>query len=213
MGRLVNWQQLPSELGKRLICGDSMVAPLKDSEVLEFRSFGGYGIFQMTDKLLHQNVIRLGEYGVLVVHMGTCDVWKYKAAAWVAQVADLVQGLRARHPSLSVVLSAILPRPRDFRRSDEVVKGFNNKLRKWARGHGVPFLETQRPFFTGTWDVRRELFQDGLHLRKHGSPDRNGAAVLQNFFKTYVEDDGQLRRLLRHAEGQGRFRFNGKLRK
>ena len=192
-------------LGLRLILGDSIVHDLVDNHLIKVRSFPGVGVQRLRKKLLVQRIIDLGEFGIVVLHVGTNDIYLYEPDVWVRLMAGLVQDLRAVYPGVSFIFSAILPRPRDLFVSDPLVKAFNQQLQRWADQHGVPFARTNRPFFAKRFGVKGAVFRDGLHLKTSGPPEVNGLALLECYFQQLLGDDSRLQKFLLKSEREGAF--------
>ena len=76
------------------------------------------------------------------------------------------------HPSVHILISAILPRPIDHTDTDDFIRSVNGHLDKsMSKPLIFRFMKTYRPFMFGG-KVRRELFahrDGGLHLNIAGT--------------------------------------------
>ena len=99
----------------------------------------------------------------VVVHIGTNDIGRKGEEVLKQEYKEL--GWQLRRRTAKVVMSGLLPVPRDSERRNEIRWRMNAWLRDWSRGQGFKFMDH--------WDLfwgRRDLFKkDGLHLNPRGT--------------------------------------------
>ena len=87
-----------------------------------------------------------------------------------ATFEEIIHYIRAKNPQAKVLISAIIPRPWDHSRRNQVRILYNNILKSLADGRQILFIETYRPFFDGNGNLKCTLSSwDGLHLSSSGS--------------------------------------------
>ena len=105
--------------------------------------------------------------------MGTNDVGNQSSFEnIILNFGKLVGACRKIHPSIHILISAILPRPIDHTYTDDFIRSVNGHLDKFMSKHlNFRFMKTYRPFMFGG-KVRPELFAHqggGLHLNIAGT--------------------------------------------
>ena len=104
-----------------------------------------------------------GKEPEVVVHIGTNDIGRKGEEVLKQEYKEL--GWQIRRRTAKVVISGLLPVPRDSERRNGIRWRMNAWLRDWSRGQGFKFMDH--------WDLfwgRRDLFKkDGLHLNPRGT--------------------------------------------
>ena len=127
----------------------------------------------------------LGKFDVLVCHFGTNDICVKSQADIIQSYQTLVSTFRLKFPLTTLVLSCIIPRPRDEYLRGSKVKAINNQLIEWCKEAGVLCLRTFSPF-TKAGAAKTELFRGGrdmLHL-----DSSRGLPKLSAFFSQQLSD-------------------------
>lgn len=104
-----------------------------------------------------------GEQSQVVVHIGTNDIGR-KGDKDVRQAFKEI-GWKLKVRTNRVVISGLLPVPRDSERRNREREELNTWLQGWCRGEGFSFLDNWASFL-GKWDLYK---QDGLHLNPRGT--------------------------------------------
>lgn len=135
---------------------------------------------------LKLNKIKVSEFKIVILHVGTNDL---KKCPDISKPMDaIITLITSRNKGALIVISAILPRPKDTAIEDGNRKTANAKLKDLAKTRGCEFLHTWRPFTTKAGAPKEELYaQDGLHL------NHKGTKALKNYFDgTVIRLKGKL---------------------
>ena len=104
-----------------------------------------------------------GDQPEVVVHVGTNNIGRNSEEVLKREYRELGRKLRSR--TTKVVISGLLPVPRDSEYRNRMRWRINVWLRDWSRGQGFRFLDH--------WDLfwaRYDLYKkDGLHLNPRGT--------------------------------------------
>ena len=140
----------------------------------------GATIARLTERMMDPRY-QLHKYDIVVVHVGTNNIWSDSKIEIQRQFCELVERFLQVHPRGHVGFSCLLPRHRDEKHTRSKVMMVNEALMNWCAENGCICLRTFSPF-TKNGRARRELFkQDGLHPRAVGRHP-TGVEVLTNFF-------------------------------
>ena len=154
------------------------VGPIKDTVVA---CYPGATISKIADRLFDPSY-PLQTYDIVILHVGTNDIWSRSADEIEDEFCRVVRKFRLVHPTGHVGFSCLLPRPRDEWFSKEKVINVNENLIRWCALNGCCCLRTFGPF-TKNGRARKELFkQDGLHPSARGRRP-TGLEVLTTFFR------------------------------
>lgn len=104
-----------------------------------------------------------GEQPQVVVHIGTNDIGRKRGEDVRQAFRELGWKLRAR--TNRVVVSGLLPVPRDRETRNREREQLNAWLQGWCRREGFRYLDNWGSFW-GRWDLYK---QDGLHLNLRGT--------------------------------------------
>ena len=125
------------------------------------------------------NTRRFSSYQVILLHVGTNDADHFGStpALMLRYLKRLVASFLSLPQKPVVVLSAILPRPKDFSKTNSKIEEYNDSVRVWAKTEQkVQYVKSFLPFFR-IGVLRTELFEpDGLHLNS------KGVLVLRDYF-------------------------------
>ncbi|MBY9153034.1 SGNH/GDSL hydrolase family protein [Pseudomonas aeruginosa] len=156
------------ESGRALVIGDSIVRSTdrrfcgrrRDTRMV--CCLPGARVHDVSDR-----VFRIlkgeGEQPEVVVHIGTNDVGKKGGVDVRSEFRELGWKLKARTDR--VVISGLLPAPRDSEARNRERAQLNTWLQEWCRREGFQFLDNWTAFW-GRWDLYK---QDGLHLNQRGT--------------------------------------------
>ena len=104
-----------------------------------------------------------GEQPQVVVHIGTNDLGRKRDKDVRQAFKDL--GCKLKGRTNRVVISGLLPAPRDSEMRNREREELNTWLKGWCRWEGFSFLDNWGSFW-GKWDLYK---QDGLHLNLRGT--------------------------------------------
>ena len=112
-------------------------------------------------------------YDYVIIHAGTNDIGdRHSFREIVSDFGNLVGICRKKKPSIKIVISAILPRPKDHALTDPVIRNINKHLRTYmSKSMRFKFVCTYKPFMHAG-RVRLGLFAKrdlGLHLNTEGT--------------------------------------------
>ena len=170
-----------------LILGDSIPKYVSDIEGVTLQSFGGDTIAKLSHRIDTKQV-SMENFDHVLIHVGTNDVdnlvniepkCKQKPfdieRAYDCMISDygnLIGVIRKKKTKLSIILSAILPRPKDHMNTYPLIRKVNGYIEKqMAKTSQIRFLRSYKPFMFGG-AVKRELFakrDGGLHLNTEGT--------------------------------------------
>ena len=115
----------------------------------------------------------LGQFDFVILHVGTNDI--DRRAPYnniISHFGNLIGICKKQKPSIQIIVSAILPRPKDHSISDPMIRSINKQLNKvMSKSMRFKFVPSYKPFMYGG-SVRRELFakkDSGLHLNTEGT--------------------------------------------
>lgn len=126
----------------------------------------------MSNRLL-TGEISLHEFDYVIFHVGTNDIARNSNFDnIISDYGNLIGICRKMKPKINIVLSAILPRPVDYNKTDPLIRRVNSYICKtMTKTMHIRFFRTYRPFmYMG--NVKRELFakrDGGLHLNTEGT--------------------------------------------
>lgn len=141
--------------------------------------FTGFTIARIASKI-DSGEADLQPYDYVIIHAGTNDIeYRHSKNAIISDYGNLVGICRRKKPSIKIVISAILPRPKDHKITDPVIRDVNKHLRlEMSKSMRFKFVCTYKPFmYAGS--VRIGLFAKrdlGWHLNTEGTN------VLKRFF-------------------------------
>ena len=104
-----------------------------------------------------------GEEPEVVVHIGTADIGRKREGVMKREYRELGRQLRRRNAK--VVISGLLPVPRESESRNGERWRMNAWLRDWSRGQGFRFLD-HWDLFRGRCDLYKK---DGWHLNPRGT--------------------------------------------
>lgn len=149
-------------------------------EGVVLQDFPGDTIAKLANKV-QRGIAKLDKFDYVLVHVGTNDVennlkrMKNEQEAYDAILSDfgnLIGVIKKKNPKINIIISSILPRPKDYDQTDGFTRKINSYLlNNMSKPYNFKFIKSYRPFvYCGK--VRRELFAKndrGLHLNTQGS--------------------------------------------
>jgi lysophospholipase L1-like esterase len=110
-------------------------------------------------------------YKKILLHVGTNNVNGMSVDQILDNYVCLVNKVKSINYDANIIVSAIIPRPVDFDRTDDKVKAINKRLQALCKQLGVQFATTFRPFLKGGTPVRNwyAIRDGGLHLNLDGA--------------------------------------------
>ena len=135
------------------------------------QSFRGDTIAQIASKV-ERGIASLKNFDYVIIHVGTNDIDdKASFHAMQSDYGNLVGICRRKYPKINIIMSAIIPRPRDHQNTDDPIKRINFYMEKtMSKTLNFKFIKTYCPFmYAGKPSA--ELFaknDKGLHLNTEG---------------------------------------------
>lgn len=141
-------------------------------EGVTLQAFRGDTIGRMTNRI-RSGQVKLDDFDYVIFHVGTNDIGnKASFDNIVSDYGNLIGICRQAKPNINIIMSAILPRPVDHDKTDNIIRRINAYLCKnMSKSMNFKFIKTYRPFMYGG-RVKRELFaknDGGLHLNSEGT--------------------------------------------
>jgi lysophospholipase L1-like esterase len=118
---------------------------------------------------IEEDVLLLNPSAIVLL-MGTNDIEVgIEPEAIGRNFEKIIAAIKARHPSVPVVLCRVLPSSGEKKRPAELVKRVNELFENTVRGDAqITVLDTWTLFADAAGDARKEYFPDMLHLNASG---------------------------------------------
>lgn len=159
---------------------DSIAKNVDYIQGVTLQAFPGDTIARLAHRIDY-GVAKLDNFDYVIIHVGTNDVelnfkrMRSEKEAYDAILSDfgnLIGIIRKKKPKINIIISSILPRPKDYDQTDIFTRKINSYLlNNMSKPYKFTFIKSYRPFvYCGK--VRRELFakkDGGLHLNTQGS--------------------------------------------
>ena len=150
-----------------VVLGDSMVSFIKfvnDTDVFAYR---GAHLSDLIS-IIQNDPSVFASYSVMYLHIGTNDISNSSVDHILDLFETLVQTIQELYPTLTLILSSVLPRFVDFATTFEKVKLVNQRLSSFCAKTGVYFAPSYK-FLMRKGHINQGLFHtDGLHLSNTG---------------------------------------------
>ena len=160
------------EKRKVTIIGDSIIKHVSGIDGCSVPPFRGDTISQLSNRI-NNKVAKLLPFDYVILHVGTNNIGdRAPFEDIIKNYANLLGIIRKMHRAIHKIVSAIIPRPCDYKVSDPMVRAANSHLNKvMSKRMNFKFVCTYKPFtYCGKPDVclyaKRD---DGLHLNTEGS--------------------------------------------
>jgi hypothetical protein len=144
----------------------------------------GENTMSMFLKLFHWHTLSMSNYAVIVLHVGTNDIAQFPIEQSKVSFEVLISFVKSAAPNAHLIVSTIIPRPRDFLKLGEKV----NELNYWLMNvlpemfTGLTVLESCSNFLHHGEPIRELFWKDGLHLA------REGITMFRDRLVTAIED-------------------------
>ena len=165
--KILFFSSLFAEYRKVTIIGDSIAKHLSGLHGVTLQIFSGRTISQISAKI-DKNEANLEPYDYVIIHAGTNDIGnRHSFKELISDFGNLVGICRKKKPSIQIIISGILPRPKDHTISDPVIRDVNKHLRVFmSKSMKFKFVCTYKPFMHAGSVIlglfaKRDL---GLHL-------------------------------------------------
>ena len=161
-----------AEYRKVTIVGDSIGKHLSGLHGVTLQIFRGLTISQIGSKI-DNGEADLKPYDYVIILAGTNDIgYRHSFRDIISDYGNLVGICRKKKPSIQIILSAILPRPKEHKITDPVIRDVNKYLKDvMSKSMRFKFVCTYKPFMHAG-SVRIGLFakrDQGLHLNTEGT--------------------------------------------
>ena len=116
--------------------------------------------------------IKVTEYSIIILHVGTNDLWKRNPSIVINDMKLLIETIRTRNPTAVIVLSQLINRPCDEVETDQYRKTVNRGYQNLAKElkSGCNTWKTWRSTENRDRTTDRSLFsRDLLHLNYKGN--------------------------------------------
>ncbi len=173
----------------KAVVTDSIGKFLPSRPGIQHHLLPGCTVISLIDKI-HSGNLNLQGYKAILVHMGTNDIdprtwagnmtWNTKVDQVIQSYNTLISEIRRQNSHALLLFSSILPRPKDWDTSKEVVITTNNRLKALCKARKCWYVPSYSPFILkgASIDVAhkgnpiRHYFahrDGGLHLTLPGS--------------------------------------------
>ena len=129
------------------IIADSIAKSLSGLHGVTLQIFSGLAIIQIASEIDNDGA-NLEPYGYVIIHAGTNAIgYRCSYRDILSDYGNLVVICRKKKPSIQIVISAILTRPKDHVITDPVIRDVNKHLRLYmSKSMRVKFVCTYKPF-------------------------------------------------------------------
>jgi lysophospholipase L1-like esterase len=119
------------------------------------------------EKYIVSNSAWIAKFKSILLLCGTNNVTKDPVPNILSLFLDVIRRIKSINPLCKILVSAILPRPRDDAQYSSKVKEINFQLRKECLKLEVHYISSNRLFIKSGVPVSN-YFYDGLHLKPEG---------------------------------------------
>lgn len=146
-----------------------MFSYLPEMRNTQLQAFSGLRSDLLLNKLRNR-VFSWYHYKNIILHIGTNELFSINTRQYERYLRDTIHELRICNPECIIILSSILPRPRDFFNSETHVMNFNNVLKQLASSlNNVKYMACEKSFYNRVRMPINNLFSvDKLHLSTTG---------------------------------------------
>lgn len=144
---------------------------------LKTTAFPGANIHRIK-KYVEENSDVINSHSFLIIHVGTNNVEYSTTSQILLQYADLISTAIDKLQDVKLILSSIIPRPKDFKLSNPKILKVNIELAKMCQTFDIKFVKTYKYFLKRAKPIDYLYTnRDGLHL------NRLGTKMIQKFFQ------------------------------
>ena len=127
---------------------------IRDAEILPYR---GETIGEFIHKIRY-HIIKLNRYTHVIVHVGTNNVLNNKPGEILSLYRTLIHLIKQKYKNISVGISSILPRPKDYSLSGTDIKNVNLGLAKICKDEKVLFIRSYKQDFSTLMVSLKEIY-------------------------------------------------------
>lgn len=153
-----------------LITGDSIIRDLRSWKEFQVVPYRGVTVEALREQLhAHDRRLWVSGYSVILLHVGTNDIGNGSGEQEIVRSMDgLMTDIRQFNREALIVVSAILPRPRDYEATVLLTHQVNAGLEHLCGAtEGSLFIRSYTQFMARK-RVSHEFYVDGLHLNSEG---------------------------------------------
>lgn len=154
---------------KVLLLGDSLVKYVSNLNNTQVLAFKGITIEQLAVRVLQNKIPHLSNKELVLTHVGTNNVEKDSLETMVSKTNFLIDMIRAKLPNVPILVSLIIPRPKDFDKLGNKVKQYNFRMYELATVLNITCLPTYRSFLFAKSPKTNLYAVDKLHLNPDGT--------------------------------------------
>lgn len=162
------------------IISDSICKFIKETRYTDIQAFPGANVHTILWKVKLKVAQVLG-YKIIILHVGTNDLESQAAEIIVQKYTALLKHIRRVNTHAVLLLSTIIPRPKDDKQTEIKRHFINGELRNLSKMYNnVEVLYTWMPFILHKETNDSLYARDGLHL------NFGGTAALKKYFDGHV---------------------------
>lgn len=172
------WRSQVCPHSKVLLIGDSLVKYVQKLNNTQVLAFKGITIEQLAVRIKQDKIPHLAGKRLVLTHVGTNNVETDSPESMVAKTNFLIDMIRAKLPEVPIMISLIIPRPKDFDVLGKTVLKYNYMMYDLSKRLKITCLPTYRKFLFDRRPISKLYAGDKLHLK----PD--GITVLTSYFSS-----------------------------
>jgi lysophospholipase L1-like esterase len=166
----------------RLIVGDSIIRDIRYIRDCEIMSLSGIRLEELAIRI-RRIIPETQRPNTVLIHCGTNNIERDDPESIGLKIKEIIDEIKRPCSSTTVIVSAILPRPRDDELVRHKVKNVNVKLKANCPSWGAVFIATHR-LMLKYGHPQSCYYRDGLHLNKEGTKR------LRQFFSQRLAERG-----------------------
>ena len=154
-----------------VLLGDSILRNIDNVNNTQVMAYPGSGLKKMATLLKHNKVPELIGKTMIILHLGTNDASdpKVNENDLLDLTWDLICQVRRVAPTAHLVISQIIPRPKDFAITNDKIVKYNKMLYANSRGWGITTIPSYQTLQFDCVPVESYYKpKDRLHLNKLG---------------------------------------------
>lgn len=163
------WRSQVCPHSKVLLIGDSLVKYVKELNNTQVLAFKGITIEQLAVRIMQDKIPHLVDKKLVLTHVGTNNVEKDSPETMVAKTTFLIDMIRSKLPEATIMISLIIPRPKDFDVLGNNVRNYNYMMYDLSKNLNITCLPTYRKFLFDRRPILKLYAGDKLHLKPDGT--------------------------------------------
>lgn len=152
-----------------LILGDSMIQNVQSINNTFVRSYRGDTLEDITNHLRHDKIPAIYDKRIVLLHVGTNDLYSLEIAEMVDDFKALLDQIKLKNSEAKLLVSAILPRPKDFWTTQEKIVDYNRRLIAKQVCWNFTFVHTYSIFQRNRLPIRQMYYEDNIHPSDMGA--------------------------------------------